>query len=46
VYTLVSEWMFPRAARTGSDRTFERHAGTIRTGERGRDRERTVEARF
>ena len=33
VYTLVSEWMFPGSPRTGFQRTFELHAGTVRTGE-------------
>jgi hypothetical protein len=46
VYTLVSQWMFPRAARTGFQSTFELRAGTICTGERGRGRERTGRARF
>ena len=46
VYTLVSQWMFPRAARTGFASTFERRVGTIRTVERGRDRERTGRAGF
>jgi hypothetical protein len=46
VYTLVSQWMFPRAARTGFQSTLELRVGTFRTGERGRDRERTGRARF
>ena len=33
VYTLVNEWMFPGSPRTGFQRTFELHAGTVRTGE-------------